>query len=106
MGAAFRRGFDDDVFEFTGHRDAFGPSPSPAAVNRIIRRAVKCETRGLNEAAWFSLVHSEVLALALENETWDKVVDYLPWYAVTLPLYPPPAFPFQSASPLFAFAPT
>jgi hypothetical protein len=81
MDAAFRRGFDDEAFDFTGRRDTFGPSPSPEAVSRIIKRAVKCETRGVNEAAWFSLVHSELLALALENDTWEDEVDFVPWYA-------------------------
>jgi hypothetical protein len=88
MDDAFRGWFDDEAFDNTGHRDTYGPSPSPQAVNQIIKRASKCEDKGYNESAWFTLVHSRLLTLALENDTWEDVVDFVPWYAVALMLYP------------------
>ncbi len=36
-----------------------------------------------NESAWLTLVHSQLLAFAFENDTWENVVDFVPWYATT-----------------------
>ncbi len=79
MDAEFRREFDDEVFDFSGRIDAFGPSPSPHVIDTIIKRASKCEDKGFDESAWFSHVHSDLLLLALENDTWEDKVDFVPW---------------------------
>jgi hypothetical protein len=75
----FRREFDDEAFDSTGLRDTFGPSPSPLAVDIIVKRAAKCQKKEYNETAWFTLVHSHLLLLALENETYEDEVDFVPW---------------------------
>ncbi len=73
------------AFDATGLRDTFGPSPSPRDVDRIVKRAGKCQENGLNEAGWFSLVHSHLLLLALENDVWEDLIDVVPWYG---PIHP------------------
>jgi hypothetical protein len=79
MDALFRREFDDEAFDRTGLRDSYGPSPSPHAVDLIVKRAAKCQTKEYSEAAWFTLVHSHLLLLALENDLYEDQVDIVPW---------------------------
>ncbi len=88
MDVAFRAEFDDSVFDHTGLRDIYGPSPSAYEVDRIVKRARKCQENGVNEAGWFSFVHSHLLLLALENDVWEDAIDAVPWYALTIPTYP------------------
>ncbi len=64
MDDDFKAEFEDSVFNHTGLRDQYGPSPSVYDV----KCAGKCKENGLNEAGWFSLVHPLLLLLVLEND--------------------------------------
>ncbi len=79
MGAEFGAEFHDSVFNFTGLRDEYGPSPSARGIERIVKRASQCHILKYDEAAWFTVVHSRLLALALENDVWENAIDYVPW---------------------------
>ncbi len=79
MDDEFRSKFFDAAFDATGKRDTFGPSPSPLAVKRIVKRASRFQENGCSEPAWFSLVHSHLLTLALDNDFWDEAIDVVPW---------------------------
>jgi hypothetical protein len=71
---------DVDIhIDTTGARDAYGPTPAAHAVDRIIKRAAKCQLERHEDTAWSCFVHTPLLLLALENGSWNDKVDFVPW---------------------------
>lgn len=76
------RGFsliDDFAFTSNQKRNALGPSPAASSVARIVRSAAKCQNDEHSEASWNCMVHTFLLDLALHNDDYTDVVDYLDW---------------------------
>jgi ribosomal protein S10 len=55
-------------------------TPSPEAVARIIRLATEANDDGFAEPHWDCRVHTRVLEMALEHDTFMDRVDFLNWY--------------------------
>jgi hypothetical protein len=88
MDADFVSAFNEEavqIFDPTGSRDAYGPTPAAEVVDAIRQRAEKCENDGFDEVAWMCLVHSPLMLLALENDMWKHTVDFIPWYVHDAP---------------------
>ncbi len=75
--------FDLEYFDFdfdtTGARDVYGPTPAAQDVDMIIKRAAKCQLGRHEDTAWRCFVHTPLLLLALENDTWNDKLDIVPW---------------------------
>jgi hypothetical protein len=80
MSDDFRSEFHESVFDSTGKRDESGPSPGVHDIDRIVKIASRCNKLKYDEGAWFACVHARLLVLALENDVWDGIVDWVPWY--------------------------
>jgi hypothetical protein len=79
MSDELRSEFHKLVYNSTGRRDELGQSPAAHAIDRLVKRAAQCNALKYDEAAWFTCVHSRLLALALEIDVWDDTTDWVPW---------------------------
>lgn len=70
---------DEYAFDSDERRDKIGPAPSPIAVAKIVRLASRCAERGHSEASWNSRVHSTLFDLALDNDAYLGVLDFVNW---------------------------
>ncbi|KAI9783479.1 MAG: hypothetical protein M1816_001361 [Peltula sp. TS41687] len=70
---------DDYAFTTDPARTLYGPSPSWKFVADIRRWARQCDEQTQSEPSWNCRVHTPLLFLALDNDTYRTHVEFLNW---------------------------